>query len=64
MNNTNDIAIKEQYDTIRGANTIDIGSVLMLRKIVNAQLAKRGYRKLKGYKSKLELLAIFNKYNV
>jgi len=48
----------EDYKNIMGLNTQDIGSVKMLRAFVNKLLEEKGYKKIKGYKSMKELIAI------
>jgi hypothetical protein len=49
---------EEEYKTIMGLNSKDIGNVKLLRAFVNEKLKEKGYNKLRGYKSMKELLAI------
>ena len=58
----NDDQIKAEYYASQGLNTVDIGSVPLLRKEVNRKLVERGYAKLRGYKPKKQLLAINRQY--
>ena len=57
-----DEQIKAEYYAINCPQAVDIGSVPLLRKEVNRKLEARGYAKLKGYKSKSQLLAINRQY--
>jgi len=50
----------EEYNQMMGFNSVDIGSVATLRKEVNKKLTEKGYQKLKGYKPKTQLRAIYN----
>lgn len=49
---------EQEYKTIMGLNTEDVGSVKKMREFVNRLLVKEGYKKLKGWKSMRELMAI------
>jgi len=59
MNEQDKIAY-ENYMRSQGLMSVDIGSVTLLRKEINKQLAQKGYKKLKGYKSKKQLRAIIS----
>jgi len=54
--------IKAEYYAINCPQTVDIGSVSLLRKEVNRKLEALGYAKLRGYKSRKQLFAINRQY--
>jgi hypothetical protein len=54
MNNMNE----QEYKRTMGIDTQDIGSVKLLRAFVNKLLEEKGYKKLRGYRSMKELIAI------
>ena len=49
---------QQEYNQTMGLNTQDLGSVKLLRAFVNERLKEKGYKKLKGYKTMKELIAI------
>jgi len=53
-----DEQIKAKYYAINCPQTVDVGSVALLRKEVNRKLVARGYAKLRGYKPRKQLIAI------
>lgn len=57
-----DAQVEKQYRMINGLDAVDVGSVALLRKEVNKKLIAHGYKKLKGYISKSQLIAINRKY--
>lgn len=57
-----DEEVERQYRVANGLDTKDVGSVALLRKQVNEKLVARGYKKLNGYRSMRDLIAINRKY--
>lgn len=53
-----DEEIKQEYRRSQGLDSVDIGSVKLLRKHVNKKLKLRGYKLLQGYARKEKLQAI------
>lgn len=49
---------EQEYRRVMGLDTQDIGSVKTLRAWVDENLVKCGYRKLRGWRSMKELIAI------
>jgi hypothetical protein len=49
---------EQEYKRIMGLETQDIGSVKLLRAFVNKLLEEKGYKKLRGYRTMKELIAI------
>jgi len=53
---------KDNYYASQGLNTVDVGSVGQLRKLVDAKLKARGYKPMVGYQPIKKLMAINGKY--